>query len=77
METCGTCKYRGQQIEGDWDDEAMAPKLTDYFACELIKHDAEYQYLPKAGAVVTDGSGCMAKLCVEEDFGCNRWEAKT
>ena len=49
---------------------------SGYYQCDLIKHDKQWKYLPKAGAVVVDGSGYTAALCVEEDFGCNRWEAK-
>ena len=31
---------------------------------------------PGSKAVVTDGSGYYAALCVESDFGCNLWEIK-
>ena len=30
---------------------------------------------PGKKAVVTDGSGYYAALCVEDDFGCNLWES--
>ena len=71
---CGNCKYLGKQVNMDvaWFEDTS----TTYFECGLIKHDKKWEYLPKAGAVVVDGSGYSAALCVEEDFGCNRWEAK-
>ena len=80
--TCGTCKYRGEPIEHEYWDEAeddMVARQT-YFLCELIKHiNGSYSaenYKPGLGAGVTDGSGYYAALCVESDFGCNRWEQK-
>lgn len=78
MNTCGTCKYRGEPLEMRNPDEDSGDYMipSSYFACDLIKHDEGYRYKPKAGAVVVDGSGYTATLCVEEDFGCNRWFPK-
>lgn len=74
--TCGTCKYRGEEIEA-YDDEGDDMK-TGYFLCDLIKHTNgdRPHYTKGLGAGVKDGSGYYAALCVESDFGCNRWEAK-
>ncbi len=72
MNTCGTCKYRGANIN----DEVP----TTFFLCDLIKHNNRMERdLGEAKgehAAVVDGSGYYAALCVEEDFGCNRWEPK-
>lgn len=71
---CGNCKYLGKEVTGY--DEDFNDVAKGYFACDLIKHDKQWKYEPKAGAVVVDGSGYSAALCVEADFGCNRWEEK-
>lgn len=79
--TCGTCKYRGEPITHEWWDEKKDDMVTrqTYFLCALIKHiNGEYgerDYMPGLGAGVIDGSGYHAALCVESDFGCNRYEA--
>lgn len=69
MNTCGTCKYFGAAVRDD-----KAP--TGYHVCGWIKH-YENNYgdeTPTADAVVIDGSGYFAALCVKEEFGCNKWE---
>jgi hypothetical protein len=72
--TCGTCKFRGKPVEyKGWSEDE---KPTSYFLCDRIKHDTEWAYLAGQGALVEDGSGYHAALCVEDDFGCNKWEAK-
>ena len=77
MSTCETCKHRGDDPitvcneRTDWD-----AKPSTYYECKRATHDERYDYEPGQQAVVTDGSGYMAKLCVENTFGCNRWEAK-
>ena len=73
MNTCGTCKHRGEPVVAN-DCDGECP--TTYFLCDRAKHDEEWKYLPGQGAVVTDGSGYYAALCVENDFGCNLWEGK-
>jgi hypothetical protein len=49
----------------------------------LIKHEQVAPYRSKdraeftgLGAFVTDASGYFAALCVEADFGCNKWQPK-
>lgn len=80
MNTCGTCKYRGEPVEHEYWDEKKDDLVTrqTYFLCDLIKHingdGGEKDYAPGMGAGVKDGSGYYAALCVEEDFGCNKWE---
>ena len=71
--TCGTCKYRGKEITLNDFDKV---KPTGYFYCELIKMP-EWNKFPRGkSALVVDGSGYYAALCVETDFGCVKWEAK-
>ena len=70
MNTCGTCKHRGKNI-----------RETKYFLCNQVKHGnsdtkESTESVAGKGAYVVDGSGYYAALCVEDDFGCNKWEAK-
>lgn len=90
MNTCGTCKYRGKEMvgykpiydaKGNYVDAEKVP-LT-YFLCgrvkmsdEIIYEDSGRWQEPGSKAVVTDGSGYYAALCVENDFGCTLWEGK-
>lgn len=82
--TCGTCKHKGEPINDDSRDVDLAdPQYgakiqTTYFLCDLIKHISKYpdKYPPSRGAGVEDGSGYYAALCVEEDFGCVKWEQR-
>ena len=71
--TCGTCRFRGVE---DHEHAHLIP--SGYFLCTLIKHQ-EVRYsqpvAPGAGGFVIDGSDYYAALCVEADFGCNKWEA--
>jgi len=94
MNTCGTCKHRGRELDcwkPSYDEnqnyiDSEKVKLT-YFLCERIKmseviiadeEDFPTSYEPPGKkAVVTDGSGYYAALCVEDDFGCNLWESST
>ena len=77
LNTCETCKYRGDEPlivcseRTDWD-----AKSSTYYECKMATHDKRYDYEPGQQAVVIDGSGYQAKFCVENTFGCNRWEAK-
>lgn len=71
--TCGSCKYRGEIIlNNDFVD-------SGYFLCDRIKQRLShgcYDLYPKGEkAIVKDGSGYYAALCVENDFGCILWEA--
>lgn len=78
MNTCGTCRYRGEDITV-MDEDSYEDKPTGYFLCERIKHINKDRFSddymkPGQGAGVKDGSGYYAALCVEADFGCNKWE---
>ena len=75
MNTCGTCKHRGDVIKKE-NFETFECNSTTFFLCNRIKHDHRYQYAIQELAVVIDGSGYHAALCVENDFGCNLWEVK-
>ncbi len=72
--TCGMCKHKGEAIT-KYDCGEITDIDTGYFMCDLIEHDDGWQYKQGQKAVVTDGSGYMATLCVENDFGCVRWES--
>lgn len=87
--TCGTCKHKGENLVVRGED--LQDKPTRFFLCELIKHndsagagmhgsffseDRSHEESQGKGAFVVDGSGYHAALCVEEDFGCNKWELR-
>jgi hypothetical protein len=75
MNTCGTCKHRGEELE-EFDDD-YKPISVGYFMCDRMKLRDQHDDRSKGqGAFVIDGSGYFAALCVEDDFGCNKWEAK-
>lgn len=77
MNTCGGCKYKGEEIVTD--DFRGDDITTGYFLCERAKHvgmNSDLKEFPKAKCAVIDGSGYYAALCVEDDFGCNQWEPK-
>lgn len=63
--TCGTCKFKGKPLDDD-------PR---YFRCERVKHDMDRKFRRGQKAVVVDGSGYHAALCVEDEFGCVEWKA--
>ena len=77
MTTCATCKHRGEEAitacneSTDWEN---AP--TTFYECKMATHDKYSEYTPGQRAVVEDGSGYFARLCVENTFGCNKWECK-
>ena len=75
LKTCGTCKYLGKEVEA-FDYEKDETCKTGFFLCSRIMHDKRWKYHKGDKAVVEDGSGYHAALCVESDFGCNLWEAK-
>ena len=63
--------YRGDEIEKCLgEDHHYGYGGSGFFLCQRILHDADYRPEKGAGAVVQDGSGYHAKLCVESDFGC-------
>ena len=85
--TCGTCRFFGKVAHSEDEplsrgqDEAMQPGR--YHFCELIKHRNGYREIPSQtgaaptdGAIVIDGSGYFAALCVSEEFGCNQWKTR-
>lgn len=73
--TCATCKHRGDDPIKSWRHDEVGKSVV-YYECRRIEHDKRWEYEPGQGAVVTDGSGYRAALCVELTFGCNKWEAK-
>ena len=78
MNTCGTCKYFGLKT-GPSKGEQFESCGRVYMLCGRIQQ--EFQVLPNGEhapdiAVVIDGSGYFAALCVTDDFGCNQWESK-
>jgi hypothetical protein len=77
MNTCGTCKYKGTPIL-KYDNETFSDLPTAYFRCDRAEHvETRYEDAsPGKKMFVEDGSGYYAALCVEDDFGCNQWEAK-
>lgn len=72
---CGSCKHKGEVLK-NFDDDFDYKVDTSYFICKLIEHDKEAECVKGQKAFVVDGSGYYAALCVENDFGCNKWEAK-
>lgn len=73
MNTCGTCKYFGDPVK---DENVHVP--TGYHVCAWVKqHDDFGGATATESAVVVDGSGYFAALCVKEDFGCNKWESRS
>ncbi len=75
MNTCCTCRYKGESLLIT-DNDNLEDVETGYFPCELIKHDKSWVYPKNQGAILHDGSGYHAALCVENDYGCNKWIAK-
>lgn len=74
MNTCGTCKYKGDAIEG-WDDDMDKYGPTGFFLCTFIEQKIRGEEA-KTKAYVKDGSDYYAALCVDDDFGCTLWEGK-
>lgn len=67
--TCGNCRFK------TFDDSIP----EGFFLCGRIKHynndDNSNRYALKTdNAVVEDGSGYHAALCIKTDFGCNLHE---
>lgn len=88
--TCGTCAHKGEAVTKP-KAETYEAVPTGFFMCALIKSidgarggpdepvsfDSSRDEAPKGkGAFVADASGYYASLCVEDDFGCNRWKSK-
>jgi len=104
MNTCGTCKYKTLDEDGDTikvypdcyyehgkgmlskktntpiavDADGNALPIKHFFLCGRIKEEHYMDDGEKLTekAMVMDGSGYYAALCVEDDFGCVLWEAK-
>jgi len=79
MQTCGNCKFKGEEITEDtFIDGDYVVLQTGYFLCGLIKMgggDGAQTRELSGSSYVKDGSGYYAALCVASDFACNRWEA--
>lgn len=78
--TCGTCKHRGDEPLQTyaWDVDGNQHAVT-YYECKRVAQgnkSCDEQYKAGEHALVIDGSGYLAKLCVEDTFGCNLWEPK-
>jgi hypothetical protein len=76
MNTCGTCKYFGEKLEGRYHDDVDDIVESDFHVCDLILHNEDGLSKWPVPAYVIDGSGYYASLCVREEFGCNQWKAK-
>lgn len=77
MNTCGTCKFKGEEITQCTDATNFQEVGTGYFQCMGIAFDSDQHepIAPGNGAVTQDGSGYFGRLCVEADFGCMKWRA--
>ena len=80
MSTCSTCRFFGAKayIEA-WDEDADDYVKVPFHRCARIIHGNDGKrahVLRKENAVVTDGSGYAARLCVLPTFGCNLHEPK-
>lgn len=70
---CGNCKHRGDEpLERGWGGGG----ISTFYECKRVSHDQGEQYKEGARAVVIDGSGYHARLCVENTFWCLLWEQK-
>lgn len=85
MNTCGTCKFLGHTVDGRTDEELKRDGIARYYICNLIQHQSEWRERraeqdvgvePTDAAYVTDASDYHATLCVSEEFGCVKWEAR-
>ena len=76
MNTCGTCRYFGEEVKSHDEDFNYFP--SGYHQCDLVKHGNENtdRLDPGHNALVVDFSGAYAALIVESDFGCVKWEAR-
>jgi hypothetical protein len=73
---CGTCHYFGPCLEEDPISGGRGSKNTTFHKCTVIEHDSYFDPVQGEGAVVQDGSGYHAKLCVEAEFACIKWQKK-
>lgn len=78
MKTCSTCRFFAAEshIEA-WDEDADDYVEIPFHACTRIIHGNDGKradVLRAQEAVVTDGSGYAAKLCVLPSFGCTLHE---
>ena len=74
MNTCGTCRFFGAADHG----RETNPRIPE--SHKLCGRIQEFDNWPinksPESAVVVDGSGYFAALCVTTDFGCTEWKAK-
>jgi hypothetical protein len=74
MNTCGTCKYLGEEIkEYDWREREY--RATGFHACDLIDLRRYQKKVPPPLAYTEDASDYKACLCVRHEFGCAEWSA--
>lgn len=71
---CGTCQYFGPSLAED--HTSRGSKNTTFHKCTVNEHDDCFDPVQGEGAVVQDGSGYHAKLCVEAEFACIKWQKK-
>ena len=73
---CGDCKYKGGRITV-YVTSQLKKKQTAYYMCKAIGEIDECEFIePGLGAVV-GGDKFYSPLCVEDSFGCNKWESKS
>lgn len=69
---CGTCRFFGSTVD-TWDDDTQEVRPSKHHRCARIIHgnitDPEIDNTSEL-AVVTDGSGYVARLNVMANFGC-------
>lgn len=82
MKTCATCKYMAAPRSASiyWFDDYDQDGESEHASCARIIHgnvdSCASRKAAKELAVVTDGSGYAAMLCVLPNFGCVLHEEK-
>jgi hypothetical protein len=79
VKTCATCRFMGAKSGIDYLD--ASGEDSEHRSCARIIHGNGYDFAPGTNpatepAVVTDGSGYSARLCVLPSFGCVLHEEK-
>lgn len=81
MNRCETCKHRSDDHLDTvrWDEDGNDLPIT-YYECKRVTHGNDgygaENYKPGEQALVTDGSGYIARFVVENTFGCVLWKSK-
>lgn len=82
MERCETCRFFAQAERGVdlYDQDECEMLETGHHSCLRILHgnsgDVPFGKAKEEPALVTDGSGYAARLCVLPTFGCVLHEPK-